>query len=101
MEYSVYELCLTLPLFLTVTHAHMLTRTHTRTHTHRQPLKFLLFRPDLCITLFLSSDGTTSKGPFPFELALFRREFDRTREEEEEPCLAILGVYRLSSNFSN
>lgn len=53
--------------------------------THTQTLKFLLFRADLWITRFSSSDGTTSKGPFPFELAGFCRErqFDREKRLRE------------------
>lgn len=68
----------------TRTHTHANAHPHTHSHTSAQALKFLLFRADLCITLFRSSDGTTSKGLFPFELTGFYREtaLDRDREEE-------------------
>lgn len=65
---------------------------HTLAQT--RALKFLLFRTDLWITLFSGSDGMTSKGPLPFELAGFYREaeFDREKETKRKslPTLMLL-----------
>lgn len=102
MEYSVYEFPLLLLLLsLSVARA----RPRTQTHSETAPEVLIIQAWPLCNPVLQLRWDDIKRLPLPFELALFCWEFDRSGEEEEEPCLAILSAEptsrpRLGSHFA-
>lgn len=98
MEYSVCEFPLLLLLSPTRSHAHA-------EHSETAPEVLIIQAWPPCNPVLQLRWDDIKRLPLPFELALFCWEFDRTGEEEEEPCLAILSTEpashpRLGSHFA-
>lgn len=84
------------PLFLSLSRAHIQTRTrvhtHAQTHSETAPEVLIIQAWPLRNPVLQLRWDDIKRLPLPFELALFCWEFDRSGEEEEEPCLAILSA---------
>lgn len=84
-----------------------LSRAHARAQTRSEtaPEVLIIQAWPLCNPVLQLRWDDIKRLPLPFELALFCWEFDRTGEEEEEPCVAILSAEptsrpRLGSHFA-